>query len=299
VTAPLTHVLLTRFNLPSRGHESLVRARENWLRDRVGLFERYCLPSVLAQSSRSFTWLVYFDPQSPPWLLAWLREHGDRGHFVPLLREEVPRANLLADIRAACPHPRGDLLTTNLDNDDALAVDFVERVQRAPVAGRPTAVYLGTGLIVRGERLYRRTDRHNAFCSVRSAWTDPVTCWADWHNLLPRQMPAVVLGGEPGWLQVVHGANVSNRVRGRLTRPSAHRDRFPGVMGDRPDPRPAVVARDRLAAAPGRALRDGARSAVKLGIHRALGRDGIDRVKRLATGLRAQAARPFAARSRT
>ena len=51
----LDHVLLTRFNLPSKGHESLVRAQENWLRNRVVLFERYCLPSVAAQTCRSFS----------------------------------------------------------------------------------------------------------------------------------------------------------------------------------------------------------------------------------------------------
>ncbi|MBY8850425.1 putative rhamnosyl transferase, partial [Saccharothrix sp. MB29] len=64
----MDHVVLTRFNLPSVGAESVVRAQEGWLTKRVGLFERYCLPSVAAQTSSDFRWLIYFDPESPQWL---------------------------------------------------------------------------------------------------------------------------------------------------------------------------------------------------------------------------------------
>src|SRR4051812_14454073 len=149
----LDHVLLTRFNLPSAGHEGLVRAKENWLRDRVALFERYCLPSVRAQTCQDFTWIVYFDPQSPQWLRDWAGEHQDSGDFHVVYRDEVPRAVLLDDIRAALPGaPRGTLLTTNLDNDDSVARDFVARLQAATPVTERAAVYLGDGLIVQGDR---------------------------------------------------------------------------------------------------------------------------------------------------
>ncbi|MGY1649741.1 glycosyltransferase [Geodermatophilus sp. SYSU D01119] len=275
----MTHVLLTRFNLPSKGHESTIRARENWLRDRVDLFERWCLPSVLGQTERAFTWIVYLDPQSPAWLLTWVRAHRDRGHLHPVLREEVPRPVLLDDIRAATGSDgRGDLITTNLDNDDGLARDFVARVQAAPVAGDPTAVYLGDGLVVSDRRLYRRTDRHNAFCSVRESWRDPVTCWGEWHNRLPEVMPAVVLRGSPGWLQVVHGANVSNRVRGRRTRPGPHRAAFPRLLDGLPEPGRAELVRE-TARVPLRESRDLARATVRTTLVRVLGKEGFDRAK--------------------
>ncbi len=279
---PGTHVLLTRFNLPSRGHESLVRARDNWLRDRVALFERHCLPSVLGQTRRDFSWLVYLDPASPDWLLEWVRGHERRGSFTPLFREEVPRTDLLADVRAVAGDRPGDLLTTNLDNDDGLARDFVARVQDAAVPVGRAAVYVGDGLIVRGQRLYRRFDRHNAFCSVRETWQEPVTCWSDWHVGLADHMPAVVLRGAPGWLQVVHDANVSNRVRGRRTRPSAHAAAFPGLPPGLPDPGPRALAADTLVGGPGRAAREAGRAAAKTVVRSVLGRDGLDRVKFLA-----------------
>jgi hypothetical protein len=278
----LDHVILTRFNLPSAGHEGLVRAQENWLRDRVALFERYCLPSVRAQTCQDFTWIVYFDPQSPRWLLEWASEHRARGDFHVIYRDSVPHAVLLEDIRAALPGDPGDaLLTTNLDNDDSLARDFVARLQEASHPAERAAVYVGDGLIVQGERLYRRLDPHNAFCSVRETWSSPVTCWADWHNLLPNRMPAVVLRGDPGWLQVVHGRNVSNRVRGRQVAPTAFRRGFAGLLDGLPDPRRAELARDALLAVPSRAVRDGVRAAAKFVVGALLGREGLDRAKRL------------------
>jgi hypothetical protein len=277
----LDHILLTRFNLPSRGHESIVRAKENWLKNRVILFERYCLPSVMAQTCRDFSWIIYFDPQSPAWLLNWVRGHERQGHFIPRFREEVPRGELLSDIRAVVGDSHGaDLITTNLDNDDGLAIDFVARLQDVARVDDRSAIYIGDGLIRFGDvLLYQRLDPHNAFCSVRESWEEPVTCWVDWHNLLPERMPAVVLRGGPGWLQVVHGANVSNRVHGRLTYPSQHRGTFHGLLDDLPEPGMGQIARDALLLAPGRAIREGGRATAKVAVSKIAGKRGLDRAK--------------------
>jgi len=285
--ADVDHILLTRFNLPSIGHESLVRAQENWLKNRVVLFERYCLPSVAAQTCRRFMWIIYFDPHSPAWLLDWVHGHERQGHFNAHFREEVPRKDLLSDIRAVVGHHRSaELLTTNLDNDDGLASDFVARTQGAARVGDRTAIYIGDGLIRCGDMLYRHVDQHNAFCSVRESWDAPVTCWADWHNLLPGQMPAVVLRGKPGWLQVVHGANVSNRVRGRRTYPAQYREAFSGLLDDLPEPPLRQIARDALVSVPGRAIRESGRATTKAVISKVAGKRGLDRVKVMWTSAR-------------
>jgi Putative rhamnosyl transferase len=283
----LDHILVTRFNLPSKGHESLVRAREDWLKNRVMLFERYCLPSVAAQTCRRFSWIIYFDPHSPKWLLDWVRNHEQKGYFNPYFREEVLGEDLCSDIRAVVGRQRGaELLTTNLDNDDSLAVDFLARIQGVARVSARTAIYVGDGLIRRGDVLYRHVDPYNAFCSVRESWDAPVTCWTDWHNLLPEQMPAVVLRGNPGWLQVVHGANVSNRVRGRRTHPVRHRAAFPELLDDLPEPPMRQIAKDTLVSVPGRAIRDSGRSTAKAVISKVAGKRGLDRVKIMWTSVR-------------
>lgn len=278
------HVLLTRFNLPSAGVERSIREREGWLTNRVALFDRYCVPSVRAQGNRNFHWIIYFDPHSPDWLTRRVREYAASGLFVPVYRAEVSHEQLLSDLRDAVPERAGRLLTTNLDNDDALATDFVDRVQKLSVQEPRTAIFLVTGLIKSGADLYLRVDRDNAFCSVAEPWGNPATCWADWHVLLRRRMPVVEQRGAPAWLQVVHGENVSNRVRGRRVDPRAWRSLFPGALEDVPAPGPIDLLADRLIASPARATRDAARSGAKHLLLAAVGKDGLDRLKLRLSG---------------
>jgi hypothetical protein len=284
----IDHVLLTRFNLPTPGVESLVRAQEGWLRKRVDLFETYCVPSVLSQTNRQFHWIIYFDPESPEWLREKIAAFEAQRVFSPIFRESVPPVQLIQDLRTVTGARGATLLTTNLDNDDGLAVDFVERLQQCTSSAPRAAVYLNRGLILSPMDLHLREDRHNAFCSVREGWDDPSTCWSDWHDLLPRHMPVTEIGGEPAWLQVVHGTNVSNRVKGRLVRQGSYPALFPGLLGsiDDPDRRELVVAR--LVVEPLRGLRDAARVSAKRAARAILGKDGFDRLKTRIAGLRAR-----------
>src|SRR6478736_7368629 len=204
-------VLLTRFNVPSAGYESLIRASDGWLARRLELFETYCLPSVKHQTEQRFQWLIYLDPESPAWLIERMEALKQTRPFTMRLRTKVDKVDLMADISHLFPYPRAKLLSSNLDNDDGLAVDFTARVRKL-AEGERHAIYLSNGLIRRGSEVYLHSDPSNAFCSVLSSWNQPDTCWADWHNQLGRNMQVVHDGGAPAWLQVIHGSNVSNRV---------------------------------------------------------------------------------------
>jgi putative rhamnosyltransferase len=272
------HVVLTRFNLPSHGVEGMIRAREGWLRQRVELFETYTIPSVASQTL-PLTWLVYLDPESPSWLLERLAPWARRGLFRPVLRASVSGEELVSDIVEAAPR-RGDfLVTTNLDNDDGVASDLSARLASVSDPRPRIAIYLTRGLVKSGDQLYLRTDRRNAFCSVRETWDDPVTAWSEYHNELGSAMPVLELGGAPAWLQVVHGNNVSNRVRGRLVAPAAYRDRFAGLLDDARAPSASELVADRYLRRPARELRDGARSAARVAGLRLLGKDRYSRAK--------------------
>jgi hypothetical protein len=278
----IDHILLTRFNLPSKGPESLIRAQDGWLRRRVELFEAYTIPSVTAQTASGFHWIVYFDPESPRWLLDRLAPHVSAGRYTPIFREEATWREVGADARQVSGARGSLLITTNLDNDDALAADFLERVQRLAQPGQTRAVYLEQGLIACGDRAYLRRDRDNAFCSVAEPWSlQPATAWRDWHIMLRSHMPVISAGGAPAWLQVVHGENVSNRVRGRLTDPSRHSTLFPGLVEKMPRPRFGGVTADRLVAAPMRGLRDGLRVGARRLLLAVGGKQTLHRVQSL------------------
>lgn len=273
------HVLLTRFNVPTRGYEGVVRAREGWLRSRVELFEKYCLPSVRSQSDRRFKWIIYFDPQSPGWMKERITELNRDELFIPVYRQEVLRSQLISDLEAAVGTPAGYLLTTNLDNDDGVASDFAARLRSVVPDGRTAAVYLLHGLIKSGGGVYRHTDPRNAFCSVLSPWSAQQTCWADWHTQLERAMPVIRLDGPPAWLQVVHGSNVSNRVHGTRVSPTRFMEAFPGLLDDLADPTIGQLLADRAALFPARVARDAGRMGAKAVVRTISGPDGIDELK--------------------
>jgi hypothetical protein len=170
-------------------------------------------------------------------------------------------------------------MTTNLDNDDGLAVNFIQRLHSLELGAEKTAVYLAKGLIKSSSRLYLRIDKHNAFCSVIDPWESASTCWSDWHTLLGKSMRVVDLHDEPAWLQVVHGVNVSNRVRGRLISPSRYHDIFPGLLNDVYVPKPVEMISDVALARPRRLIRESVRAITKRIILQAAGKEGLKRIK--------------------
>jgi hypothetical protein len=279
MTSRADHVLLTRFNLPSASAERIIRARQGWLEERVGLFERYCLPSVQAQTSKDLHWIIYFDPESPAWLKDWIDGHRSLGFYQPIFRQSVSPDELRADILSVVGTPRDELITSNLDNDDGLAADFTERIRSAGRKGARSAIYITAGLVKHEDRLYVLKDARNAFCSVRESGTSPLTCWCDWHNLLGSRMPVIEVGGRPGWLQVIHGRNVSNRIRGTYVSPSSYAQDFPGLITDVRAPTARDRARDLLISRPTRVAKESGRQAAKAVALSLLGRDGFDRAK--------------------
>lgn len=281
----IDHVLLTRFNLPTQGAESLVRAQEGWLRNRQQLFERYCLPAVESQSEKNFKWIIYLDTQSPRWLRIRIAELEKMGLFTPIYRDEVPHEVLLADIRRVTGAAGDVLMTTNLDNDDGLAVDFVQRLQSAVKDDTQRALYLAHGLIQQAGRLYLRKDPVNAFCSVAESWDSPGTCWQDWHTKLGEWMPTVQLFGTPGWLQVIHTGNVSNRVRGIRVSPEKYKQGFAVGLDEVDSPSAGSLLLDRLVLAPVRSGKETVRAVGKKIILALGGKKGLDNFKaRLAGG---------------
>ena len=131
----IQHFILSRFNLRLWNRDksgSSVRTL-GWLDHRFSLFERYCLPSIAGQTCKDFTWIVLYDSHTPdkykcliaeyqricPQLIPVYVDPQDGQYFARIFREEV-RKRLVPSVR---------VLTTYLDNDDALNVHFVEDIQ--------------------------------------------------------------------------------------------------------------------------------------------------------------------------
>lgn len=137
----IQHFILTRFNLLlwTKDKEGNKVRNKKWLEHRFSLFEKYCLPSIIGQTNKDFEWIVLFDSTTPEeykkrvdnyqkecsQLIPVYVEPRNGRYFAEIFRQEVvKRLNAKR------------IITSYLDNDDALNVRFVEdlrlRVQSLP-----------------------------------------------------------------------------------------------------------------------------------------------------------------------
>ena len=129
------HFILTRFNilLWRQDKEGCPVRTVKWLKHRFLLFENYCLPSIAAQTCKNFEWIVLFDSKTPdfyknkiadyqlkcPQLIPVYVDPRQGRYFAQIFRTEVVKR-----LKAS------RVITSYLDNDDALNIKYVEDLQQ-------------------------------------------------------------------------------------------------------------------------------------------------------------------------
>ncbi|GIV60694.1 MAG: hypothetical protein KatS3mg043_1783 [Rhodothermaceae bacterium] len=205
------HFILTAFNVRMGVADHLVDDPA-WLRHRFDLFERFCLPSVQAQTERRFTWLVFFDARLPAPFREKVERCAARDAFVPLFVETLSPERVRAFVRERIPSQADYVLTTRLDSDDALARDFVASVHRRFRPHPGAFLNFTCGYVFGRGKLYAARRTSNPFITM----TEPVegvrTVWCRPHRRLAEVGPVREVVTAPMWLQVVHGQNLYNRV---------------------------------------------------------------------------------------
>ena len=213
------HLLLTRFNVRMKWLDEARGVSDEWLEHRVALFERFCLPSVRAQTCQDFTWLVFMDASTPGQWKERIESHARTySNLVPRYVELFDWFALRAAMEEVVP-PRADvdLITTRLDNDDSLARTMMERVQSCwSIDGaRPRLIAFERGLFFRRDKVYDTLYPNNPFSSVIESSIKPKTALHFDHIEAGQHLDVESLRGDPAWMIVVHDRNVLNRVRGR------------------------------------------------------------------------------------
>jgi len=65
----MKHFLFTRFNLRNEdwitAQDGAAVLTEEWLTQRLELFQKYCYPSVMNQKNNNFLWVILFDVNTP------------------------------------------------------------------------------------------------------------------------------------------------------------------------------------------------------------------------------------------
>ena len=227
-----SHFIITRFNLNlyAQDKHDLPTRTDRWLEHRFEVFERYCLPSVAAQTSGNFTWLCLFDAATPESCRRRIEGYKARcPQFEAVYYTAAQAANLTENLRTtiaayvSCDRkgrkpPPKLLITTNLDNDDAFSSDVVELLQRElrPAPGkRIYSLLYGYQYFTDRRFALKMRYTNNHFLTLVEpfdAHTETIISYR--HTKAIRQLPTTYLSTARGkWLEIVHEDNVSNDFR--------------------------------------------------------------------------------------
>jgi hypothetical protein len=211
-----THLVLTKFNVVTTFASQTRGIEDAWLRERISLFMTYCLPSIANQRGARFRWLVFCHGDSP----AWFKEHmASLSEFLtPIYVEGLATTEVITrKIKEGGYVTTPYLITTRLDNDDALAKNNLALVQRAFGQQEREFVVFPLGLQLFRGHLYGLCWLDAPFYSL----IEKVEISGDFTTVLCMRHGDIYKGNRvrqlwnaSQWLEVIHSNNVSNSLRG-------------------------------------------------------------------------------------
>jgi len=220
------HCILTRFNVKlgwlNKYGESKSRGLDpDWLNDRFKLFEQFCYPSLHCQTNQQFKWLVFFDVQTPELFKEKISKYAEWKNFIPIyvdyFEDKVLRESLLQNIG----NETNFLITTRVDNDDALRKTFVESIQKNFFSQEFEFINFVNGYVLSlaNLKLYALKHLSSPFASLIERRVDLTsdgfkTVLCEDHGKLSEVGAVKQINAQPAWIQIVHGNNVINSTRG-------------------------------------------------------------------------------------
>jgi len=212
------HYLLTRFNVGLYGKKQKTLAKDvidpdEWMENRINLFKTFCAPSVEKQTCKNFIWMIVVDKDTNP---AHIEAIVDAS---PLNCKVVPGDNFREAAKTFIGKPDVDrVITTRMDNDDAIHRDFVANIHGWFRRKEKTGVLTyPTGWILNDKKQTLHHVRYikNPFTSLVEKCDRKVrTILFNRHTEVINYYKLHVLHHEHMWCQVVHGDNLANHSWG-------------------------------------------------------------------------------------
>ena len=220
----MEHYLISRFNLNLyyKDKKSNSVKGVDWLRHRFELFENLCLPSIAQQTCKQFTWLCLFDRNTPVQYCKRIEMIASKySFFVPLYLNQTETDNLnnflIEYISSKLPSNKKVIITSRVDNDDALHCEFIQEVQAIAKSSESNDFIInfdfGYQLITKMNFLFRIKHPSNHFLTRIETDIKNFKTVMDFNHMkasVHAKIEHVAMPKKPMWLEIIHERNVSN-----------------------------------------------------------------------------------------
>lgn len=225
------HFLITRFNLRTYSPEIVTNndadlaIKDEWLSHRFQLFEQYCFPSVKGQTNQNFQWLVFFDAKTPDkYLLKIEALKKEFTLFQPIFLSPTSDFNsALVETIKEKGNISEKIITTRLDNDDAIHESFISKLQIIASTLNKSLIDVRNGYQVTIKQNQYEIRRYfppfNHFLSIVEPYGDFKTVFERIHPAWDcPEVPCYIFTQQPLWIEFIHGKNNLCHTRNYLKR---------------------------------------------------------------------------------
>jgi len=212
------HFLITKINLESSlwiprltKRMGYLRFNDDYLNNMLELFGKYTVPAVESQSCQEFTWLVFIHKDTKDEWKEKFRNKVD--NLIEVTKDK--------DIKHHIDRCDQDIITTNLDSDDSISIDYLSEIQSFYYKNKkdlkiPSVISYYSGFLLSETRQLIAIQVHiyNPFISLVESGKDIKTVSFYKHNSIENCIPALYKVSDKGmWMSVCHDKNIVNRLR--------------------------------------------------------------------------------------
>ena len=217
------HLLITRFNLKNptwgltKNNEAILD--EQWMKERMFIFENYCLSSVKNQTNKNFKWLLFFDTSTSDYYKIKIQNLLQNfPHFISIYIDGMKLFNeSLKNYIQENTTDKPFLITSMIDNDDCIHKNYIDEVQKEFNSQDFLAIDFinGYSMQIEPEFILGKKDHiFNPFISLIEKNDNPKTVWYHDHNHWKKETRIKSIYNKRVWMSIIHGKNKVNEFDG-------------------------------------------------------------------------------------
>jgi hypothetical protein len=216
------HLLITRFNLKNpdwkftKNNDTLLD--DQWMKERIKLFQNYCLPSVVNQTCKDFKWLIFFDNTTDNFFKNEIQNIVQEYNNIMIFYiNGMPEFNSsILKYVSENTKDKHYLITSRIDNDDCIHRGFIAEIQSLFNQQDFLAIDFTEGYTLQIEPeviLGKKNHIFNPFISLIEKNENPKTVWHYVHNMWKKEQRIIQIDGKRVWMSVIHEKNKVNEKK--------------------------------------------------------------------------------------